>query len=528
MITGENYIGFQKSSEGAITFKTFNPQLNIENDTVFSEANLKEINQAVCLATDAFRTFQNTSGTQKAKFLNAIADEILELGDELIETYCSETGLPEGRAKGERGRTIFQLRSFAELVKEGSWVEATIDTAIPDRQPLPKSDIRKMMVPIGPVVVFGASNFPLAYSTAGGDTAAALAAGCPVIVKSHPMHAGTGELVASAIIKAAKETGMPNGVFSNLNSSGIDVGVQLVKHPDVKAVGFTGSIKAGRALYDLASHRKEPIPVFAEMGSVNPVVILPNALKTKGNVLAKTYANSITLGTGQFCTNPGLLLGIKSEVLDDFIENLSEEIIKIEPSCMLHPNIIGSYETNKENLLNQDRLNVVSQYDADVNINYARQAIATASGSAFLENPAFHKEVFGPFSIIVQCENEEQLEQVISKLDGQLTGTLIADNDEASNYNKVISALQNRVGRIIFNGVPTGVEVCPSMVHGGPYPASTDSRFTAVGVNSIKRWVRPFSYQDWPNSLLPDELKNENPLDISRTVNNKLTKDKLN
>jgi len=527
MITGNNYIGSKLSANGSKTFKTFNPQLNIENEPIFTEASSEEIDLAVTLASNAFKTYRAISGKKKAEFLNAIADEILALDDELIETYCSETGLPEGRAKGERGRTVFQLRSFADLVSEGSWVEAAIDTAQPDRTPVPKPDLRKMLIPLGPVVVFGASNFPLAYSTAGGDTAAALAAGCPVIVKSHPMHAGTGELVASAIIKAAEKTGMPNGVFSNLNSSGIEVGVQLVKNPGVKAIGFTGSIRGGRALYDLASQREEPIPVFAEMGSVNPVIILPEALKNKNKSLAKTYASSITLGTGQFCTNPGLLLGIKGESLTNFINELSQEIVQIEPSCMLHPNIIGAYENNKEKAFSQAELTVVANPDVDVKDNYARQAITTVEGKTFLINTTLHQEVFGPYSMVVQSEDVNQLEEIISKLEGQLTGTVIAENDEANEYSSVIDALQNRVGRIIYNGVPTGVEVCPAMVHGGPYPASTDSRFTAVGIHSIKRWVRPFSYQDWPNNLLPDELKNENPLEISRLVNGNNTTSKI-
>jgi len=526
MITGKNYIGNTLSAEGNKTYKTFNPQLNIENEHTFYEATSDEINEAVELAAKAFKSFRHTSGKQKADFLNAIADEILALDDELINVYRSESGLPEGRAKGERGRTVFQLRSFADLVAEGSWVEATIDTEIPDRQPLPKSDIRKMNIPLGPVVVFGASNFPLAYSTAGGDTAAAFAAGCPVIVKSHPMHAGTGELVASAIIKAANKTNMPNGVFSNLNSSGIEVGVQLVKHPEVKAVGFTGSIRGGRALLDLAAQREEPIPVFAEMGSINPVIMLPNALKNRSESLAKTYASSITLGTGQFCTNPGLIIGIKGNDLTNFISTLANEIVKIEPSCMLHPNIYGAYESNKAKALAQPELSVVANYDTDLKENYARQAITTVEGKTFLANTTLHQEVFGPFSMVVQCENVEQMEAIISNLEGQLTGTLIADG-EAEQYSNIISALQNRVGRLIYNGVPTGVEVCPSMVHGGPYPASTDSRFTAVGINSIKRWVRPFSFQDWPNHLLPDELKNENPLGISRNVDGKQTNQKI-
>ncbi len=526
-MTGKNFIGFSLSGDGNKTFQTFNPIANSENEQLYFEASDQEIEKSITLANKAFQEYRSCSGKEKANFLNAIADEILALDDELIQVYCSETGLPEGRAKGERGRTIFQLRSFAELVTEGSWVEATIDTAVPDRTPLPKSDIRRMNIPLGPVVVFGASNFPLAYSTAGGDTAAALAGGCPVIVKSHPMHAGTGELVASAIVKAAQKTGMPEGVFSNLNSSGIEVGVALVKHPFIKAVGFTGSIQGGRALLDLASQREEPIPVFAEMGSVNPVVILPKALKERAESLAKTYASSITLGTGQFCTNPGLVLGIESDELTEFIQSLGHEILQIEPSVMLHPNIIGAYEKNRDKALSQSNVEIIADYPKDVQPNYARQTITTVKGKTFLENPTLHQEVFGPFSMVVQCENTEELERIISQLEGQLTGTLIADNREAVQYPKIIAALQNRVGRLIYNGVPTGVEVCPSMVHGGPYPASTDSRFSAVGIHSIQRWVRPFSYQDWPNDLLPDELKEENPLNISRTVNGQLIQGKL-
>ena len=523
MISGKNYIGNTLSSIGNITYKTFNSQTNLENNIVYTEASAVEIQTAVKLATEAFKTFKLVSGAKKSNFLNEIANEIEALGDELIKMYCSETGLLEDRALGERGRTTFQLRSFANLVKEGSWVEASIDTAKPNRKPIPKVDIRKMFVPLGPIVVFGASNFPLAYSTAGGDTAAAFAAGCPVIVKSHPMHAGTGELVASAIIKAALTTGMPNGVFSNLNSSGIEVGVTLVKHPQIKAVGFTGSISGGRALYNMAAQRKEPIPVFAEMGSVNPVILLPNAVKNSRNKWAKVYANSITLGSGQFCTNPGLILGVKSDDLTNFIQVLSEEIIKIEPTCMLHPTIIGAYESNKATMQEQLGLKTIATVSNEIPNNYGRQVITTVEGATFLENTVLHQEVFGPFSMVVQCKNIAQLEEIISKLEGQLTGTILADKNEINDYPTIVSALQNRVGRIIFNGVPTGVEVCPSMVHGGPYPASTDSRFTAVGINSIKRWVRPFSFQNWPNELLPNELKNENPLNISRLVDGEQT-----
>lgn len=527
MITGKNYIGNTLSALGSKTYTTFNPQKNTKNTIVFTEATSDEINDAAVLASKAFQTYSKKSGKEKAAFLRVIAKEIEALGEKLIEVYTSESGLPTGRAMGERGRTVGQLRAFAAHLEEGSWVSASIDTAQPNRQPIPKVDLRKMLVPLGPIVVFGASNFPLAFSTAGGDTAAALAAGCPVLVKSHPMHAGTGELVASAIIKAAQNTGMPNGVFSNLNSSGIEVGQKLVQHPVVKGVGFTGSIKGGRALFDLAANRPEPIPVFAEMGSVNPVVILPEALQEKASEWAKTYAGSITLGAGQFCTNPGLLLAIKSDQLHQFSQVLAEEIVKVEPSCMLHPAIVGAYESNKANVVSQNGIEVLAGYSQEVKGNYGRQIVSKVDGKTFLENPSLHQEVFGPFSLLVECEDKQQLEQVVKQLEGQLTGTIIGEGEDVFNHKNVTSALQDRVGRIIFNGVPTGVEVCPSMQHGGPYPASTDARFTAVGVDSIRRWVRPFSFQSWPNNLLPDALKNENPLEILRTVNGVKTTTKI-
>lgn len=519
MITGKNYIGSQLKGDGNKHYKTFNPELNIENPWEFTEATHEEIEEAVVLADQAFKIYKNCSGQEKAAFLNAIADEILALGDELLEIYCAESGYPRGRAEGERGRTIFQLRSFAEMLNEGSWVEATIDTAVVERQPLPKEDLRKMLMPLGPVVVFGSSNFPLAFSTAGGDTASALAAGCPVIVKSHSMHIGTGEMVASAVIKAAKKTNIPEGVFSNLIGSGVVLGATLVKHPLVKAVGFTGSIKGGRALFDLASQRPEPIPVFAEMGSINPVVILPKALANESKKWAATYAGSITLGTGQFCTNPGLLLAIKGENLDNFTAQLTEEMVKIAPSCMLHPSIKADFNLGKELLKSQKGVRTAIEYKGKIAPNYAPQTLLTVEGKTFLENPTLSHEVFGPFSILVQCDDEVQLVSIINQLDGQLTGTIISEDSEIGNYTNVIDSLQNRVGRLIFNGVPTGVEVCPSMIHGGPYPASSDSRFTAVGIHAVKRWVRPFSFQNWPDKLLPLELQNENPLGISRSVN---------
>lgn len=507
MITGKSYIGFNQQSKGNTTYKTINPRLNLENEWTFTEATSEEIDEAVALAWSAFKTYRNTSESDRAQFLNAIADEIEALGDTLVEVYTAESGLPAPRAIGERNRTMFQLRSFAEMLQSDDWKQVAIDTAIPDRMPGPKPDLRRSVLPLGPVAVFGSSNFPLAYSTAGGDTASALAVGCPVVVKSHPMHAGTGELIAGAIVRAAQKTGMPNGVFSNLNSKGIEVGQQLVKHPKIKAVGFTGSIRGGRALLDLAAERSEPIPVFAEMGSINPVVITQNALKENGSKWAQTYAGSITLGTGQFCTNPGLILGIKSPELTAFIDELASKIVTIDPMVMLHPNIKSAYGKLKSEVTEQPGVSVLSA-PLEVGINYADQAVATVDGNTFLSNPKLHTEVFGPFSIVVQCDDEAQLLEIIENLEGQLTGTIIAEESDLSSLETIVDEMRQRVGRLIFNGVPTGVEVCPSMNHGGPYPSSTDPRFTAVGTHSVRRWVRLISYQNMPQSLLPNELQN--------------------
>jgi len=507
MITGKNFIGNKLSAKGTDTHKTFNPKLNIENESNFYAATLEEVDEAVQLANIAFKEYRKVSGKKRAEFLNAIADEILALGDELVQTYMSESGLPEGRAIGERGRTIFQLQSFANLVKREDWKQNTIDEAILDRQPMPKCDLRKTSIPLGPVVVFAASNFPLAFSTAGGDTASALASGCPVIVKSHSMHSGTGELVASAIIKAAEKTGMPNGVFSNVTGSGRIVGAALVKHPNVKAVGFTGSISGGRALFNLAAERPEPIPVFAEMGSINPVIITENSIAKKSTEIASIYAGSITMGTGQFCTNPGLILTIENENTNGFIKDLAEKATAIAPQCMLHPNIKKDFVSNGASVSSQSGVDVVAVIEEEVEANFAPTQVSTVSGTDFLTNPKMHQEVFGPFSLVVRCKDETQLVEIIEGLEGQLTGTILAEEEDYSTLTNIVDALQNRVGRIIFNGVPTGVEVCESMTHGGPYPASSDSRFTAVGVGSIRRWVRPFSFQDFPTGLLPEALK---------------------
>ena len=527
MLHGKNYIGNSLSSKGKVIFKTFNPKLNQNNECDFTEATVDEVNKAANLAYNAFLEYKNVDSEKKSNFLNIIVEQLLLIEDDIVKVYCSETGLPEGRAKGELGRTVGQLRAFSDLLKKGDWVNASIDTADLHRIPLPKPDLRKMSIPLGPVVVFGASNFPLAYSTAGGDTASALAAGCSVIVKSHPMHAGTGELVSSAIIEAVKITGMPDGIFSNINSSGIQTGIDLVNNHLVKAVGFTGSLNAGRSLLNLANKRDEPIPIFAEMGSVNPVIILPEILQNDCDSIAANYAKSITLGSGQFCTNPGIIIGLKSDIFTQFVNSLSSSILDISPSCMLHPNILKNFEKNKNKLISSNSVKVVADFKPSTKPNYSSQALALVGGLDFINNRDLQEEIFGPFSLIVECEDMQQLKSVVKQMSGQLTGTILASNNEMSLNKDLIDILKERVGRIIFNGVPTGVEVNASMLHGGPYPASTDSRFTAVGVKSIDRWVRPLSYQDFPNELLPDSLQDNNPKNILRLVDGIYTKNKI-
>lgn len=516
-MTGKSIVGCEYSAKGNRLFHTFDPVKNEVNNTVFIEASTDEVDLAAELAEKAFLELQNISVTHRADFLAEIANEIEALGDVLLNCYISESGLPYDRAFSERTRTVNQLRSFAALVKSNEWIEASIDLGDNDRTPV-KPDLRKMLIGIGPVVVFGASNFPLAYSTAGGDTAAAFAAGCPVIVKSHPMHAGTGELVANAIVNAVKKTGMPLGIFSNLNATGFEIGKQLVLHPKIKAVGFTGSIAGGRALFDLANGRPEPIPVFAEMGSSNPVIILPETLGENIREWSEMYANSITAGSGQFCTKPGLIFMTESETTDLFIDNLSTQITMKDAVSMLHPSMNEKFESNKQRAIDTSKGDVFEK-KGDLNTNYGRQTILVVDSKTFQDNSSLHDEVFGPFSLVVKCKDISDLVKSISLLKGQLTGSILGSKNEISQNKEIISVLSNRAGRIIFNGVPTGVEVCPSMHHGGPYPASTDSRFTAVGIDSIRRFSRPVVYQNCPQELLPLPLKNDNSLNITRRVN---------
>ena len=493
---------------------------------MFKDSTATEIENTMQQAWKAFHVYRKCSLKQRADFMRAIAKEIEELGDELLKVAGEETNLPEARLRNERARTIFQLTSYADACEKGDWLEARIDTAVPDKNP-PKPDIRKMLVPLGPVVVFGAANFPFAYSTAGGDTATAFAAGCPVIVKAHPAHGGTSELMAKAILKAATDCAMPEGIFSHVHGVSFDVGKALIEHPHTKAVGFTGSLVGGKQLFDWANQRKVPIPVFAEMSSINPVFLLPEKMKTDAANIAKMYAGSITLGAGQFCTNPGLIIGLESKELDAFTETLGNEIRKTAPATMLHPGIFKNYRKKKDEALKQEGVDTVAFSETKPGLNQGSPTIATATGQTFLNNPLLHQEVFGPYSLIIRCKDMKEMLQVANHLEGQLTATLMATENDIRIHDKITDAVKNICGRFILNSVPTGVEVCLSMQHGGPYPSTTDSRFGSVGADAIKRFARPIAFQNWSNDLLPDELKNENPLGIWRTVNGELGKDVL-
>lgn len=485
----------------------------------YKDASLEEIDVAVRESHFAFQSYKNLSATKRATFLSAIAKEIESLGQELVKTAMEETALPEARIVAERGRTIGHLNMFADYIEEGSWVEARIDTAKPDRAPVPKPDLRKMLVPLGPVVVFGAANFPLAYSTAGGDTASALAAGCTVIVKAHPAHAKTSQLVADAIERAAKANGIPKGVFQHVHGASFEVGQALVKHPLTKAVGFTGSFAGGKALFDLANQRQEPIPVFAEMSSINPVILLPESLKKNYADTAAKLATSMTTGVGQFCTNPGLVIAIEDEGLTDFIKTLAVKITEQYPEMMLHEGIAENYATKLKQALAQKGVTIEAEAQGNAGKRQGKAIVASTTGSTFMNNPLLAEEVFGPFSLLIRCADRHELHAVISKLHGQLTATLIGEEAELKEYQNCFRTLIEKAGRVIINGVPTGVEVCPAMQHGGPFPSTTDSRFTAVGTDAIKRFARPVAFQNCPEVLLPEELKEGNPLNIWRLYN---------
>jgi NADP-dependent aldehyde dehydrogenase len=519
-LTGLSIIGQSRGAASVKTFCAFDPRTGQAVEPDFHSVSTDELEAAANLAVKARRRYGNLPGKKRAQFLRAIADHIEALGDSLLNRAVLESGLTYERFVGERARTCFQLRMFADLLDEGSWVGARIDHAIPDRQPMPKPDVRSMYRPIGPVAVFCASNFPLAYSVAGGDTASALAAGCPVIVNAHVAHPGTAELTGLAVSRAAKETGMPEGVFSLLFSADYEIGQALVKRPSIKAVGFTGSRRGGRALMDIAAARSEPIPVYAEMSSVNPTFILPNALLQRSDELAAQLHGSVTTGAGQFCTKPGLVFVLADDAADRFAKKFTGLVTGTNASPLLTSGIRDSYQTMSER-----RRNEVDGFSAgsETVLQGFRvvPSVFNIDASKFLENRDLNDEIFGPTTLLIRSDDHDELLRIAHSLEGQLTASVHGTEADLVDYADLIEILETKAGRLIFNGFSTGVEVCPSMVHGGPYPATSDSRSTAVGSRAIYRFSRLVCYQNFPEASLPDELKEANPLGIARLVDGK-------
>ena len=505
MIT-QNIIGYELSDRSGKYIQSLDPATMISLPERFAVATPADVQLALDKASKAWRIYRNVDGKDRAAFLRRIADDIEALGETLVRRIMSETAYPASRVMVERTRTCAQLRMFAQIAEDDAWRAITIDTALPDRMPAPRPELIKSLFPIGPVVVFGASNFPLAYSTAGGDTASALAVGCPVIVKSHDAHPGTNALVSEVIMNAAKATGMPDGVFSSLNGDGLATGKLLVQHPHTAAVGFTGSRSGGRALFDLGAQRDVPIPVFAEMGSINPVFLLPGKLKQDVAGLAKVLASSITMTVGQFCTNPGLMIAIRDEHTELFIKALHEELKLVEAAAMLTPAILKAYHAGIANVSDLHQVNIQGR-ESDPSSHIAAPALATTDAETFLSHKELHHEIFGPYSLMVLCRNAREMEEVALHIEGQLTATIHAMEQDLDLAKPLVDILKERAGRLIFNGVPTGVEVCAAMTHGGPYPASTDSRYTAVGHHAIHRWLRPVTFQN-----VPEFFKNSNVL----------------
>ncbi len=526
-LSGGNWIGTTFSREGADTFTAMNPAGQEGLEPPFYSATEAEVGRALELAQRAFRDYRRVSPERKADFLEGIAAGVEALGDALIQRAAAETGLPEARLQGERTRTTNQLLMFAGVVREGSWVDARIDHAQPERQPLPKPDLRRMLIPLGPVAVFGASNFPFAFSTAGGDTASALAAGCPVVYKAHPAHPGTSEMVARVILEAAEKAGLPEGVFSLLHGAGPAVGLALVKHPLTQAVAFTGSLRAGRALFDAAAARPTPIPVYAEMGSINPVFVLPGALSERGEAIAAGLAGSVTLGVGQFCTNPGLVVGLGDEAMTRFVEEVGSQLQETAPGTMLYPGIQKAFEEGVARVVEISGVRTVGRSSTPpITERTEGGAVAfTTDAATFLQEKALSDELFGPATLLVTAASKGKMLELARNLEGHLTATIHGTEADLQAYGELVAVLETKVGRLLFNGFPTGVEVCPSVNHGGPYPATTDVRTTSVGTAAITRFARPLCYQDFPPAALPDALKDGNPRGIWRLVDGELTKD---
>lgn len=498
--------------------------------TSFAQATPDEVTAAAAAAQEAWPAFRRTDPATRAALLRRIAQEIEALGDELIERGRLETGLPAARLESERGRTCGQLRMFAELIEEGSWVDARITTAMPDRSPLPRPDLRRMLVSLGPVAVFCASNFPLAFSVAGGDTASALAAGCPVVVKAHSSHPGTAELVGQAVAAAVKHEKLPGGIFSLLHGPGKSTGIDLVTNEFITAVGFTGSYSGGRALFDAAAGRPKPIPVYAEMGSINPVFVLPGAARERSAQIASGLTGSVTLGVGQFCTNPGMVVGMAGESFDTLAEATGREISGVDAGIMLNDRIQRAYVEGLRTLQSTGQVKQLavgreSSPDASPEAAAGQATLLRTSAAAVLAERSLSEEVFGPATLLVAADDREQMLEIARTLVGHLTCTVHATEEDLREYADLIAVLEEKAGRLICNGYPTGVEVCAAMTHGGPFPATTDPHFTSVGTAAILRFARPVTWQGFPDTALPPELRRANPRKILRLVDGVYTRE---
>ncbi len=522
-ISGEMLIGSRNVRGTNGELRAVNPSTGQEMEPSFGGGDQNNVDEACSLAAFAFDAYRSASLETRARFLETIAQGLLDAGSDLVDLVMNETGLPRPRVEAERGRTVGQLRLFAELVRDGRWIGAVIDTALPERQPVPRPDLRRRKIPLGPVAVFGASNFPLAYSVAGGDTASALAAGCPVVAKSHPSHPGTSEFAGRIIQQAVAECGLPEGVFSLLIGVGNFVGEALVAHKAIQAVGFTGSRKGGLALAAIAAKRPSPIPVFAEMSSTNPVFLLPGALKQRGLAIAQDLINSATLGAGQFCTKPGIAIGIQGEAFRQFEHDAATHIATRPSSIMLNEGIQSSYNAGVSQRNAIEGVRMLAKGCAAEAVGTSIQPLLfTTEAEMFLRMRALGEEIFGPSSLLVACSNKEEILAMAEELEGQLTATLHMTEDDLPLARLLVAILERKAGRIIVNGFPTGVEVAPSMVHGGPFPSTTDSRFTAVGPFAIERFLRPVCYQNFPSQLLPESLQDGNPLSLSRLRDGKI------
>ncbi len=526
---GKNIIGRELSARGERTFRAWSPSAAAELDPPFHEATPQEVDRAAELARGAADQLRRLPPGSVAAFLERIAEELLTAGDAILERADAETALGKDRLNSERTRTANQLRMFAELVREGSWVDARIDRPLPGRRPLPKPDLRRMLVPIGPVAVFCASNFPLAFSVAGGDTASALAAGCPVIVKSHSAHPGTAEMAGEAIRRAAEWTGLPDGVFSLLHGPGAVVGVRLATHPAVRAVAMTGSLAAGRALLEAAASRPVPIPVYAEMGSVNPVVLLPGALRERAEAIAEGLKASATLGCGQFCTKPGIILGLADPDFDRFLAKFCDLMRKFAPASLLHRGILEGFNEGIRALERTPGVTLAarSEAPADAARMQAAAHVFVTDAKTFVAQRRMREEVFGPAALVVRCASTEELLGAIRSIDGSLAAAIHAGEGEIEGNREIMKALESIAGRIVFNGFPTGVEVCASMHHGGPYPATFHPHFTSVGTAAIYRFVRPVCWQNFPESALPAALRDKNKRRTMRLVDGKPTREDI-